>query len=168
MPPDLLPATRIYLQNLCHVRNRLFKTPQRFYCLVSHCVETHSGFRLHPAAPSDLPDDITEPDAQVVARHTVHSDAVVPARVVGQDDAHRLATFPPPQHHRVASEELQLIGLILGGENTHTRISVLALTLDFFFRSKFFIYRRSRNVCFRFPPAHNYEECQSRVTQKLH
>lgn len=110
MPPGLLPATRIYLQNI----------PIHFYCLVSHCVEMHSGFRLHPAAPSDLPDDITEPDAQVVARHTVHSDAVVPACVVGQDDTHRLATLPPPQHHRVASEELQLIGLILGGENTHT------------------------------------------------
>lgn len=96
MPPGRLPATRIYLQNMS------------------------SPPALRLLASSDLPDDVTEPDAQVVARHAVHSDAVVPARVVGQDNTHRLSPLPPPQHHRVATEELQLIGLILGGKNTHT------------------------------------------------
>lgn len=72
------------------------------------------------AETRDLPDDITKPHTQVIARHAVHTDSFVPAGVVSQDDTHRLATFPPPQHHRVPPEELQLLCLILVEAHTHT------------------------------------------------
>lgn len=60
-----------------------------------------------------VPDDVAEPHAQIVARHTVHPDAVAAARVLRQDDADGLATLLSAQHHRVPSEELQLVRLVL-------------------------------------------------------
>lgn len=60
-----------------------------------------------------LPDDIAEPNTQVVARHSVHPYPLIPAGLIGQDDAHGLPPFSPFQHHGVPAEELQLFGLVL-------------------------------------------------------
>lgn len=68
----------------------------------------------------DVPDDITKPDTQVVARHAIHAYAFLPTGVISQDDTHRLPTLPPSQHHCVPPEELQLLCLILV-KHTHPR-----------------------------------------------
>lgn len=60
-----------------------------------------------------IPDDITEANSQVVARHPVHPNPLVPAGVIRQDDAHGLPSLPSSQHHGVPAEELQLLRLIL-------------------------------------------------------
>lgn len=73
-----------------------------------------------------LPDDVAEPNTQVVARHSVHPCPLLPAGLIGQDDAHGLPPFSPFQHHGVPAEELQLFRLALKETrlrtNTHTQV----------------------------------------------
>lgn len=62
---------------------------------------------------TDLPDDITKADTQVVARHPVHPNPLIPTGVIRQDNAHSLPPFSSSQHHGVPAEELQLLCLVL-------------------------------------------------------
>jgi len=58
-----------------------------------------------------LPHDVSKPNTQVIANAAIDADLVIGRGVIGQNDANRFTSAFTFQHHRVTSEQLQLIHL---------------------------------------------------------